>query len=125
MGKVNFRQESPQAGIKYSIINIPDDSNLGTGSFTTVYEKAAVAKNEAIGSMMVNAPAFQISVTINPATKEVPALLGRADGANLNRKAFKLPVDLASKGDCAVVVDFEDWTIKSMTLNDEPLEEIV
>jgi len=53
MSEIKNRQDNPVPGIDYSEICIPDEHNLGTGTFTTVLEPGAMAKISPIISTIV------------------------------------------------------------------------
>lgn len=122
MGKVLHRQDKPGPGIKYSIIEIPDDQNLGMGKYTIVIEPATIAKNQPIIGIILNKPVFQLSVNINPQTKEIPVLLGKADGSDpISNVLFNLPNNIELKEEYVFVTQFENWQVVSLTMNDIPL----
>ncbi len=122
MGKVFNKQNKPGPGIKHSEIEIPDDQNLGTGTFTTVLEPTSVAKDQPIISMIVNPPSFQLSVNINPQTKEIPVLIGKADGSDpLSNKLFSLPDNIELKEEYVFEAKFDHWDIVSLKMNETPL----
>ncbi|MEF9437981.1 MAG: hypothetical protein L0922_04270, partial [Candidatus Mariimomonas ferrooxydans] len=75
------RQNNPVPGIDYSEICIPDEHNLGTGTFTTVLEPGAMAKISPIISTIVNEPVFKLMINIHLAANEIIALLGKADNS--------------------------------------------
>lgn len=118
MAEIRDRQNNPGPGINYSEIYIPDDQNLGTGKYTTVLQPDALAKKDPILSIALNAPIFQISVNINPATKEIPVLLGKADGSPpVSRKVFKLPQNIELTDAYTFKALFENWQVKELTMN--------
>ena len=118
MAKLKHRIPNSCPETEYGEIYIPNDQNLGEGIFTTVLKPNALSTNKAISSIVINKPVFQISVNINPGTKEVPVLLGRADGSNpISKKTFILPSDIDSSKPHTLVATFKNWQITSLKLD--------
>ncbi|MEK6528410.1 MAG: hypothetical protein AABZ36_05995, partial [Nitrospirota bacterium] len=65
MAEIKSREQDPIAGIEYSEIIIPDENNMGTGTFTSVLKPDAMAKNNPLISTIVNEPVFKMFVNIN------------------------------------------------------------
>jgi len=125
MAEIKNRENNPLPGIYYSEIRIPDEQNLGTGTFTTVLEPDALVKISPIVSSVVNKPVFKLLVNIHLATKEITALLGKADNSPaLSREVFKIPekINLSEKHSLKVI--FKDWKIKDMKMNRGKLEKV-
>jgi hypothetical protein len=121
---VEHRQQNPSPEIEYSIIAIPDENDLGTGRFITLLKANALSSAKAIASMVVNVPVFQISVNINPGTREVPILLGRADGTDpISGRLFVLPSAVIPQVAHEFVAKFESWQVTSLELDGQPLDE--
>ena len=124
MAEIRHRQPEGSPEIEYAEIYIPDDQNVGEGSFTTVLKPNVLSKSKVIASMIVNVPIFQISVNINPDTREIPVLLGKADGsAPLSRKLFVIPSDIKPSKSHTFVATFENWEITGLTLNGADLSQ--
>lgn len=125
MSAIKHRQPNASPEIDYGEIYIPDENNLGTGKFTTVLKKGVLVQNKPIVSIMINRPAFQISVNINPQTSKIPVLLGKADGSNpKDRVIFSLPDGINKTVEHTFVAEFEDWKIRILKLNGISLERI-
>lgn len=133
MAEVRQRQMSSMPGIEYGEIFIPDDSDMGTGTFTTLLKPNALYAGKPIISIMLNKPEFQISVNINPGTREIPVLLGKSDGSDpIAHKLFLLPRDLDISVSHEFVATFENWKVtdlqldgKSLSLDNPELSEII
>ncbi len=124
MNSIANRQPNPSPEIEYSEILIPDEGNLGTGSFTTRIKTKTLLAGESVSSLIVLVPHFQLSVNLNPATGKVPILLGRADGTSpLSRKVFLLPQNIDHSTPHDFIVKFQDWNIMSFTMDTDLLEE--
>jgi len=124
MGEIRHRQAETSPEIEYAEIHIPDDQNLGCGTYRTVLKPNALSKKEGIHSIMLNAPAFQISVNINVRTREIPVLVGKADGSDpRSRKTFILPAEIDKSRAQTFVGTFENWQITGLALNEMPLVE--
>lgn len=123
MAKIESHDKKPVPGVDYSMIQIPDDNNLGTGTFTTVLEPNALAKINPIISSIQNEPVFQLIVSINLAIESVTAMIGKADNTPpLSRKVFSLPEEIAVKDAHRFDVGFKDWQIEEMSMNGAKLE---
>jgi len=118
MSEIKSREDNPVPGVKYSEINIPDDKKLGTGSFKTVIEPAALKKINPIISSIQNEPVFLMIVSINIAIEQVTAMIGKSHNTPpLDRKVFTIPkgIDLLQANDFSV--SFSDWDITGMKMN--------
>ena len=121
MAEIRRQQPKGAPGISFAEIHMPDDKDWGTGTFTTVFEPAALKKHKAIGSIMINPPRFQISATIN-ANGRIPVLLGRADGSHaVDKKLFVLPKDFDVLPSHTLKIEFVKWRIVVAHLDDTPL----
>jgi hypothetical protein len=125
MPEIKSREDRPLPGIEYSEISIPDENDLGTGTFTTVIEQKALAKINPIMSSIINEPDFQMIITINSAEEEVTALLGRADNTPpLSRKVFIIPEDTKIHESHSFQVIFSQWDIKALELDGKELQRV-
>ncbi len=123
MAAIKSSEKNPVPGIDYSEIRIPDERNLGTGTFTTVLEPKAMVKMSPIISSIENKPVFKLIVNIFFSEKEVTALLGKADDTPaLSRIVFKLPDEIDPSGTHRFKVIFKDWKIKELKMNRAKLE---
>lgn len=112
------RQLNASPEIAYAEIHIPDDTDLGTGRFTTVLNARALESQRHIASAMVNQPRFQISVTLNCDTRRIPVLLGRADGTPpASGRVFALP-KTDPGAEHSLVAHFRDWEVTGLDLDD-------
>ncbi|MCK5511519.1 MAG: hypothetical protein KAI96_01850 [Thermodesulfovibrionia bacterium] len=125
MAAINSREQKPVPGIDYSEIRIPDEENLGTGTFKTVLLPNAMAKNCPIINTIVNVPVFQLMVNINSAENEVTVLLGKADKSPaLFRRVFKLSENLDLSKAYSFEVTFSHWKIKDLKMNRKKLQTV-
>lgn len=121
---IEHRQQNPSPEIEYSVIAIPDENDLGTGRFITLLKANALSSAKAIASMVVNVPAFQISVNINPGTREIPVLLGRADGTDpISGRLFVFPSTVNPQDTHEFVAKFKSWQVTSLELDGQSLAE--
>jgi len=121
--KKRFENPSPQ--IEYSEINIPTKSKISTGSYLIVVKPNFLNRKEVISSIMLNPPIFQISVNINPSTKKIPILLGRADSStSISKKTFILPEIISEQISYNFKVTFKDWNILELYMNGKSLKNI-
>ncbi|MEK7307471.1 MAG: hypothetical protein AAB089_00170 [Nitrospirota bacterium] len=122
MAEIKSREQDPIAGIEYSEIIIPDENNMGTGTFTSVLKPDAMAKNNPLISTIVNEPVFKMFVNINIVTEEASVLLGKADDSPASsRGIFKLPKDINTKESHRFEAIFKDWKIKGLKMNGKEL----
>lgn len=123
MAEIRSREENPIPGVDYSSIHIPDEHNLGTGTFTTMVQAGAMAKINPIISNIMNEPYFLMIVTINLGIDQVTALLGKAhDEGPVSRKVFDIPKDINISEAHDFTVVFRDWDISGITLNGTSLK---
>jgi hypothetical protein len=121
MPEIKHQQLGASPQIEVGEIHIPDDADMGTGTFTTVYKARALRSNDAVTSIMLKAPEFQISVTVNR-NGDVPVLLGRTDSEPASRITYRLP-QYVSDAKHTIRVDFVKWHIMSATYDGKPMAE--
>lgn len=125
MAEIKSREQNPISGIEYSEIIIPDEQNLGTGTFTTVLQPDAMVKTNPIISSIVNNPVFKMFVNINIVTKEATVLLGKADDSPASsREIFRLPKKINTKETHRFGAIFKDWKVKELKMNGKKLETV-
>jgi hypothetical protein len=118
---IKVQQPGKAPEIASAEIQIPDDADLGTGSFSTSFKRGASWTTKSFMSVMMNPPAFQITATTNP-NREVPVLLGRADGSDpMSRVVFILPASIDESAPHVLRVDFSRWRIVSASFDGAPL----
>lgn len=122
MPEIRSREDKPIPGVEYSEIHIPDEKDIGTGSFATVLEPRALKKNNPIVSSIQNEPEFLMIVSINIAIEQVTAMLGKShDTPPLCRKVFTIPSDINLDQANDFTVGFSGWDVSSVSLNDREL----
>jgi hypothetical protein len=125
MAEIKSCEQNPIAGIEYSEIIIPDENDLGTGTFTSVLQPDAMAKNNPLISTIVNEPVFKLFVNINIVTEEATVLLGKADDSPpLSREIFKLPKEINAKESHRFEAVFKDWKVKGLKMNGKGLKSV-
>jgi len=125
VAEIKSREEEPLPGITYSEINIPDESNLGTGTFVTVLEEGAFGKKNPIISSIMNEPEFVLILSMNVAIESATAMIGKSQNTQpLDRKVFKIPPDIDTKEVLNFKVIFDDWDIKGIEINGNNLEKV-
>ena len=124
MSEIRSREDKPLPGIDYSEIHIPDEDNIGTGTFITVLDPKAMSKINPIMSSIVNKPLFQLIMGINAAEDEATVLLGKADNTPaISRKVFKIPPETNKDDALNFKIIFKEWDIKTLELDGSTLEE--
>ena len=117
MPEIKHQQPNASPEVSMSEIHIPDDSDLGTGTFTINFVPNSLPPTEVISSLIVNPPAFQISATLNP-NLDVPALIGKADGSEPTHKVtFRLPDNISKDNEHTLIIRFAGWRILAATLD--------
>ena len=89
MPEIRHQQPGGSPEISRAEIQIPDDSDLGTGTFTTAFKSKAFSSGKDRSSIMMNAPGFQVSATVN-SNGELVVLLGKAQQPE-HKMTFVLP----------------------------------
>ncbi len=118
MPEIKHRQENASPEIEYAEIYIPDDRVLGTGSFKTVIKPGGLSKKKVVSSIMINVPAFQISINFNPPTREIPVLLGFANGSDpISRKVYLFPENMSVSDSHEFEVTFKNWGITGLFMD--------
>ncbi|MFC1953545.1 hypothetical protein ACFLWR_05395 [Chloroflexota bacterium] len=118
MAEIKNRQDNPGPGIDYSEIYIPNDQDLGTGTYTAVIQPEVLGNTEPIMSWAYNPPVFQISVKIDPSKEEISVLLGKADGGPPeSRRVFHFPEKTGHTVASTFKTDFANWQIEELTIN--------
>jgi len=122
MAEIKNRETTPIPGIEYSEIHIPDEKDVGTGTFTSVLEPKALKKINPIISSIQNEPVFLMIVSINTAISQVTAMIGKSHNtAPLDRKVFNIPESIDDQRANDFTVKFNDWDIESIILNGDEL----
>jgi hypothetical protein len=120
--EIKHRREHPSPEINYDEIYLPDDRHFGTGIFKVVTEPGALSTGKAVISMIINVPAFQMSLNLNPATKEIPILLGFADGSDpISIKIYLFPENIDLRASHEFQATFKDWEITGLSMDGVPL----
>ncbi len=123
MAEMKNRETTPIPGIEYSEIHIPDEKDVGTGTFTSVLEPKALKKINPIISSIQNEPVFLMIVSINTAISQVTAMIGKSHNtAPLDRKVFNIPDSIDDETANDFTVKFNGWDIESMKLNGDDLK---
>ncbi len=125
MSEVRSRDDKPLPGIDYSEIHIPDEDNIGTGTFLTVLDPKAMTKINPIMSSIVNKPEFQLIMGINGAEEEATVLLGKADGNPAeSRKVYKIPSETNRDNALQFKITFKEWDIMTLEMDGSTLVEV-
>jgi len=122
VAEIKSREEEPLPGITYSEIHIPDENNLGTGTFVTVLEEGAFGKKNPIISSIMNEPEFVLILSMNAAIESATAMIGKSQNTQpLDRKVFKFPADMDTKIVLSFKVSFDNWNISGIEVNGNKL----
>ncbi|MBI4843830.1 MAG: hypothetical protein HY809_05830 [Nitrospirae bacterium] len=125
MPEIKSRDEAPVPGIDYSEIHIPNDNDLGTGTFKTVLKEDIMGKINPIISSIANEPDFLMLLTINTAIEEINVMLGKTEKEPpLSRVIFRMPKAIENKSAHTVDAHFKEWKVTEVELNGQKLEAI-
>lgn len=125
MPEIKSREEGPVPGIEYSEIHIPDDSDLGTGTFKTVLKEDIMGKINPIISSVANEPIFLMLVTVNTAIEEINVMLGKTEKEPpLSRAIFSIPKDVDTKTGHTIDAHFKEWKVTEAELDGKKLERV-
>ena len=108
MAEIKHRQVGGGPGIEFAEINLPDDADWGTGSYTTIFAAKALPPLKVMMSAMINLPRFQITVSVNP-SGEVAILLGEAEPKS--RARVRLPWGLERARTHSLQIQFASWAV--------------
>jgi len=125
VAEIKSREDEPIPGITFSEVYIPDENNLGTGTFVTVLEEGAFGKKNPIISSIMNEPEFVLILSMNVAIESATAMIGKSQNTQpLDRKVFKIPADIDTKEVLSFKVSFDDWDITGIEINGNNLGKI-
>jgi len=113
------QQLNPSPEITSSEIQIPDDQDWGTGTFTVVLKPTWLPHTNVIAAAIINAPRFQLTATFNP-NGELPVLLGSAE-APRSRVTFVVP-PVKQRRPHVLRIEFAAWQVFAAFLDDVPLK---
>lgn len=124
MPEIKSREEGPVPGIEYSEIHIPDDNDLGTGTFKTVLKEDIMGKiNPIISSIANEEPDFLMLVTINTAIEEINVMLGKSEKVPpVSRAIFSIPKELDIKTAHTIDAHFKEWKVTEVEIDGVKLE---
>ena len=118
MPEIRHTQRDASPEIESATILIPDDADWGTGTFTTIFTPElfkTIRGGGSVSSVMLNAPSFEITLTVNT-NGDVVAGLGRPDEPNPSDQiVFVLPLIPRAKHE--VHVSFINWNVTGIFLN--------
>jgi len=114
--------QSPSSVISSSEIHIPDETDLGTGTYTVHFKPRSLpATDKPIACGMLGAPDFEIKATFTPGG-ELSVALGSADDSRPKRVAsFVLPAQIDPIEIHLLVVSFARWEVTDVALDDVAL----
>jgi hypothetical protein len=117
--EMNHQQSNPSPETSSSTIHMPDDADVGTGTYTVVFKPNVLPASKSIMSAIFNAPTFQLTATINP-NGEIPVLLGNTTEEPKHRVVVRLPAGL-SRAAHTLKIEFANWRIETISLDGQRL----
>ena len=122
MAEFTHRQDRPGPQIHYGEVRFPDERELGTGTYSVAVEPAALTGDTPVAAVVMNRPVFQLALEVNPQSREAVVTFGRADGAEpVSQSAYRLPDAAPPAGPAVFVVEFDQWTVRRVTLDQREL----
>jgi len=123
MGSIKYQFPGERPEIKTFGIHIPDDSDLGTGSFTTTFSAKAFSSFEPVSSMIINPHIFGIFASLDNQGGTVGVRLHESDGVTPKHQLiFHISKDIDHDTAHTLVVEFVKWRILSALLDGAPLD---
>jgi hypothetical protein len=122
MASIELRQESPTQDLDYLALHIPDSDLLGNGTFTLLLAPGSLENSTPIVASAIHEPAFEITVTIRPASSLVIVHIGHADGSPpRSRAVHRLPKQVDVSRQHRLCVTFSTWHIIRIAFDGIPL----
>jgi hypothetical protein len=120
---VTHRDVTPE--IEQTSLTIHNEADLGSGIYKVKIRPKSLESNYRIAAIEIQEPDFQLTLTINVLTKDIPVFLGRADGPQpITWKIFRLPADISIDRHHEFTVTFTGWEIESLKMDGILLGEI-
>lgn len=121
MPEITYQFPGDKPQISTFGIHIPDESNLGTGMFTTTFASRAFASSEPFMSAIFNPHIFGIVAAVTPGVG-IGVRLHDADGRKPRHQVgFAIPGGLDADVPHTLAIEFVNWRILSATLDGELL----
>jgi hypothetical protein len=122
MGSIKYQFPGERPEINTFGIHIPDESDLGTGTFTTSFSPKAFSSPEQVSSIIVNPHIFGIFAALDPNSGVVGVRLHEADGITpKDELGFHIAPGLNRDIAHTLVVEFVKWHILSASIDGLPL----
>lgn len=118
MPEIRYQQLDGSPEVSLAEIHIADDSDFGTGTFKTVFNRNTIGGDTSVHSIMVNPPRFQISVNVN--AHDVTVWIGTTEP--MHQLVFALPPNVSKRRAHTVSVEFAAWRITATKLDGKALE---
>ena len=117
MPEIRHTQTNGNPEIKSATIHIPDDADLGTGTFTTIFVPEAFKGKSVNSTMLNNEVLFEITLTVN-SNGAVVAGLGRPDEPHPSDQIiFELPSGIQYADKHEIRVSFIHWNVTGIFLD--------
>jgi hypothetical protein len=120
MAEMRHRQPSPAPGLAFSEIMLPDEKDVSTGTYTIGIKSGVLVGKDKIVAAVINAPRFQIEVSIDPQTRIVRAAVGPAN-APVTKREIELPDNLDRKAAHTLEIRFKNWNVTDILIGNRKL----
>ena len=125
MPEINRQEPGGHPNVASRAIHILDDSDFGTGTYTTVLAPDALSAFETIESLIMLPPDFEITIVVDPARWQVEVFLGPPfSSLPSDARTFLLPDKpgaIALAESHAIRVEFSRGNITEAFLDDTSL----
>jgi len=118
MAEIRHQVPGASEEVESSEIHIPDDSDVGTGTFTVTLKPKVLPSSKVFWATIIHPPDMQITSTFD-ASMNVTVQLGRTEP--YERKTFRIPASVEPDHVHILVVNFSKWKITGASLDGEPV----
>lgn len=122
MAELKIFHPCPTLGVDYYSIYFPDEKIIENGVCEFFIQAEVFSQNELTTISIFNEPTFAIKVDINIKTREILTLIGPARDINPNISGFKFPNEFDLSNAAKFIVNFNNWNVNSIFVNDHQLE---
>ncbi len=127
MTEIKKRIDNPEVGINYQEIFISDSNNWSTGSYEISFNENFLNVGQVVNNYFENTPFFKIIINFNCKIggKEIEILLGNSNSMDpILHKYFYFPKDFKFSQEAVFMIEFKNWQIAEIKLNNQKLNEI-
>src|SRR5438093_8596900 len=120
MPEMRHRQPNPAPGLAFTEIMLPDETDVSTGTYTIGIKRGVLGGKDKIVAAAINAPRFQVELSIDPQTGVITAAVGPTN-APVTKREIELPDGLDRKAAHTLEVRFKNWSVTEVLLGGQKL----